>query len=219
MGKFITQFDTTQALDNARVNYSISLPNLSLTKDDNKIHYIKEPQYVDLGLTSGTLWATMNLGAENEFDNGCYFSWGNLENSLQKNDSYDFSQENYEYTDGSSLEGNFEQGNTRYDAARSLWEGTWAIPRVEQFQELLDETIVSPIDGGWRLTSTNNGKSIIIPDGGVYDGTTLTNYLGYWTNSFYNEENAEVLTKGGDNALFVDYLPRYYGCLIRPVKL
>lgn len=38
----------------------------------------KDPQIelVDLGLPSGTLWAKCNLGAENEYDYGKYFAWG-----------------------------------------------------------------------------------------------------------------------------------------------
>ena len=35
--------------------------------------------YVDLGLTSGTLWATMNVGATSETDYGSYFQWGETE--------------------------------------------------------------------------------------------------------------------------------------------
>ena len=33
-------------------------------------------EYVDLGLPSGTLWATMNVGASSETDYGLYFAWG-----------------------------------------------------------------------------------------------------------------------------------------------
>ena len=32
--------------------------------------------YVDLGLPSGTLWATCNVGAERSSDYGLYFQWG-----------------------------------------------------------------------------------------------------------------------------------------------
>ena len=32
--------------------------------------------YVDLGLTSGTKWATMNLGAKTPQDYGNYYAWG-----------------------------------------------------------------------------------------------------------------------------------------------
>jgi hypothetical protein len=33
-------------------------------------------EYVDLGLPSGTLWATMNIGAESQTEFGSYFKWG-----------------------------------------------------------------------------------------------------------------------------------------------
>ena len=36
-------------------------------------------EYVDLGLPSGTLWATSNIGAENNEGLGYYFSWGGTE--------------------------------------------------------------------------------------------------------------------------------------------
>ena len=32
--------------------------------------------YVDLGLTSGTLWATANVGAKTPQDYGNYYAWG-----------------------------------------------------------------------------------------------------------------------------------------------
>ena len=35
--------------------------------------------YVDLGLPSGTLWCTKNLGAETETDPGNYYQWGYTE--------------------------------------------------------------------------------------------------------------------------------------------
>lgn len=36
-------------------------------------------EYVDLGLPSGTLWATMNIGASAEEDYGDYYAWGETE--------------------------------------------------------------------------------------------------------------------------------------------
>ena len=33
-------------------------------------------EFVDFGLPSGTLWATMNVGASNPSDYGQYFQWG-----------------------------------------------------------------------------------------------------------------------------------------------
>ena len=38
---------------------------------------VKNPhEWVDLGLPSGTLWATMNVGASSPEDCGYYFAWG-----------------------------------------------------------------------------------------------------------------------------------------------
>ena len=36
-------------------------------------------EYVDLGLPSGTLWATCNVGADSPEDYGDYFAWGETE--------------------------------------------------------------------------------------------------------------------------------------------
>ena len=35
--------------------------------------------YVDLGLLSGTKWATMNIGASTPEDYGNYYAWGETE--------------------------------------------------------------------------------------------------------------------------------------------
>lgn len=57
-------------------------PNVSHCIEENEVHYnpIIDPYngkaYVDLGLTSGTKWAKMNVGASSEKDAGLYFAWG-----------------------------------------------------------------------------------------------------------------------------------------------
>ena len=45
------------------------LDNSSEDKEDDE-------EFVDLGLPSGTLWATKNLGASSKTDYGLYFAWG-----------------------------------------------------------------------------------------------------------------------------------------------
>ena len=42
-------------------------------------------EYVDLGLPSGTLWATCNVGANTPEEYGDYFAWGE---TAPKNDFY-----------------------------------------------------------------------------------------------------------------------------------
>ena len=53
--------------------------------------------YVDLGLPSGTLWATCNVGAYSLIDYGDYFAWG----ETQPKDTYNWST--YQYCMGSTL--------------------------------------------------------------------------------------------------------------------
>jgi hypothetical protein len=50
-------------------------------------------RFVDLGLPSGTLWSTVNVGAQTPFQRGLYFSWGNLEGYVASYDEGDYSGE------------------------------------------------------------------------------------------------------------------------------
>ena len=52
-------------------------------------------EYVDLGLPSGTLWATCNVGAETPESIGSYFAWGETSTKAD----YDWST--YKYCNGS----------------------------------------------------------------------------------------------------------------------
>ena len=58
-------------------------------KDDDN-----EPEVVDLGLPSGTLWAKTNLGAKKAWDYGDYFAWGETQPKT------DYSWETYKHCDG-----------------------------------------------------------------------------------------------------------------------
>ena len=51
-------------------------------------------EYVDLGLPSGTLWATCNIGADSPYEKGLYFAWGEVE------PKEDFTWENYRFFEG-----------------------------------------------------------------------------------------------------------------------
>ena len=59
---------------------AVALPFVFISCNDDK----DEPdipdthEYVDLGLPSGTLWATCNVGAESPEEYGDYFAWGEV---------------------------------------------------------------------------------------------------------------------------------------------
>ena len=54
------------------------LASLSSCKDDEPVNPDTH-EWVDLGLPSGTLWATRNIGANRPEESGDYFAWGETE--------------------------------------------------------------------------------------------------------------------------------------------
>ncbi len=134
--------------------------------------------YVDLGLPSGTLWATMNIGAESPEQYGTYFAWG--ETSQKTNYSYDA----YTSIDVAELPAD-------KDAATVNWGELWQMPCREQIQELVDEeglyvtkqwTTQNGVNG-WKITSKSNGNSIFLPAAGLFRDEAITGkgeMGGYW---------------------------------------
>lgn len=82
---------------------------------------------VDLGLPSGTLWATCNVGASNPWEIGDYFAWGETTTKTE------FTEENYtgsgEYENGQSLK-------PEDDAATVNMGAQWRTPTSSQWTEL-----------------------------------------------------------------------------------
>lgn len=122
--------------------------------------------YVDLGLTSGTKWATCNIGALNPYNFGEYYAWGEI--MPQESNLYDISS--YRYANGSDHKftkycDNSTYGNNGYtdtrtvleltdDAAHMNWGGKWIVPTKEQCDELKDECY-------WVWTNDyNNGSNV-----------------------------------------------------------
>ena len=148
-------------------------------------------EFVDLGLPSGTLWATCNVGANNPEEFGDYFAWGETE----PKDFYDWS--NYKY--GNCVDGFYElskyyddDGLTVLepgdDAVRANWGEQWRMPTKEECDELYQETtfIWTKINGVYgRLMTGSNGNSIFLPAAGFRLGEQLIGPgLGiYWSSS------------------------------------
>ncbi len=99
-------------------------------------------EYVDLGLPSGTLWATYNVGASSPYEKGQYFAWGETE------PREDFSWESYRFFEGHEVDPNNGEWavlenigtdicGTEYDAARYQWGNGWRLPNEQERYELL----------------------------------------------------------------------------------
>ena len=145
-------------------------------------------RYVDLGLPSGLLWATCNVGAKEPWESGLYFSWGNVDGH-KKGSEYNFSDTEYATTPGAALAGDIPVGDD-YDAARANLGGSWRTPTTAEFYELYNnctkEWTTQNGVYGMMLVSMINGNSVFFPCSGFYGGSVLFSdgtRGSYWSSS------------------------------------
>lgn len=181
---------------------------------------------VDLGLPSGILWASCNIGASSPSEIGDYFAWGEKE----PKDAYGW--ETYRLCRGSynSIFKYTEADGKRVlesqdDVAKSVLGGEWRIPTKEDMEELVEECEWkwAREDGhlGWKIIGPNNNY-IFLPASGAASSYRITgvNELGrYWTatrdDSNYSAYNLRF--KDGTDTIVVVDDTRFYGRTIRPV--
>ena len=189
-------------------------------------------EYVDLGLPSGTLWATCNVGANSPEEYGDYFAWGETE----PKEVYDINT--YKWGTGAIL--------TRYctkssygnmvdwlvtlipedDAATAGWGMNWQMPTEEQFIELAntDYTVIETTTlgdvAGSLITSKVNGNSIFLPAGGRINGIHSTN-VGrqgfYWSSSLYENQCDVAWCARVSGSIGRTESARNWGLSVRPV--
>ena len=172
------------------------------TKNRINMNNHQEHEFVDLGLPSGTLWATCNVGAKNPEDCGDFFAWGEIKpktyydygtykyckikKRLFKKNDWLFTkycgQAKYGY-------GGFTDNRTillpEDDASAAYWGNGWRMPTKEELEELYSKTIHTwtTQNGvyGRRFTA-RNGNSIFLPYAGFrfQDG-----FVGFGNNGYY----------------------------------
>lgn len=132
-------------------------------------------EYVDLGLPSGNLWATCNLGASSPEAYGDYYAWGEVE-PKQK---YTYPNHKW-YKEGAPSLGftkyNNEDGKMTLededDAVIQKLGNGWRTPTLADFRELTNQKLTTikktKLNGvaGYQITSKRNKKSIFIPCAG-----------------------------------------------------
>ncbi|MCF0175691.1 MAG: hypothetical protein HUJ94_02520 [Bacteroidales bacterium] len=140
-------------------------------------------EYVDLGLPSGLLWATCNLGASKPEESGDYYGWGMIEpyktadnadwstyfskigsNGTSKDDCGTDKDPIKDYVYGGSkysdaLDAGQADGisGTQWDAVRQNWKGEWRMPTKAELIELL---YTSDCQRAWTVLNGVKGVRI-----------------------------------------------------------
>lgn len=171
-GKYLRLFKTQANFEAAYNGSGYTEPWASCVIDNEQCEYNKPfnnngHEYVDLGLPSGTLWATCNVGGATPADGGLAFAWGEVETKDE------YTMETYKYANGSSVFDN--SAFTKYnpsdglqyllpedDVAHVVMGGDWHMPNVAQYVELMENGSFTYKSGLFTFTSSVNGNQMKI---------------------------------------------------------
>ena len=194
-----------------------------------------ELEYVDLGLSSGTQWATCNLGANAPEQYGDYYAWGE---SAPKEV---FSWENYKWCNGApttqtkyctdgvyGFEG-FTDDKVELesaDDAASAHSHGGHMPSYDQIVELYENCTLqwsqrNGVDG--LLVIGPNGNTLFFPAAGYRSGDkeySVGSGGYYWSNTLYSRlpYRACRMYFNSSNWYYTGGSERYFGFTVRAVR-
>ena len=216
------------------------------SKDDEEYLNVDSDtrEYVDLGLPSGTLWATCNIGAISPEKSGNYFAWGETKPKKTYSwDTYRYCKHGGDciitkycpqgYAEHNGFADDKRDLEPEDDAATANWGREWQMPSPSQLYELVDNnnttTTWTTLNGvyGRRITSKTNGNSIFLPAAGNYteDGISQAGSAGYyWSRKAYRRWNGESMSLYFSSEYVITYgdygyNQRYNGRSVRPVRV
>ncbi len=185
-------------------------------------------EYVDLGLPSGLMWATCNVGAKSPTDYGDYFAWGEIKTKSE------YTWGNYIYGDKAEIKKYSREDkltNLLYadDVAHCSWGENWRMPTEEDINELIaycdiERRTINDVNG-YIVVSKQNNNSIFLPAVGYRDvdgsETSIGNEAFYWSSSFstsQSEKSLEAVALCFQRHEFENHsIERNLGCAVRPV--
>ena len=177
-------------------------------------------EWVDLGLPSGTLWATRDIGANCPEEGGDLFAWGETE----PKDNYTW--ETYKWCNGSGESLTKYCTDSRYgpvdnlteleledDAAYVNWGPSWRMPTLDQIQELISSCTFTRVEKNGvtlRLVTGPNGNTLFLPADG-----------DYWSRKTYGSPDLAcgMLLQSGNWSCYTSWGPRFSGHRVRAVRV
>ena len=214
----------------AEDNYKVVIRKESKATPDPSAH-----EMVDLGLPSGLLWATCNVGASTPYEDGDYFAWGETEPKS------DYTWETYKWCKGSHKTltkycQDFPYGYNEFtdskvvldaedDAATANWGVEYRMPTYAEFCELNDNCTWTwdSVHNGYAVTSKTNGNSIFLPASGYCGGRSLDDQGKrghYWSaklNLRITDCACYLYFGSGSPSPYCSYY-RFRGQSVRPVR-
>lgn len=202
----------------------------------NEVSFTTSSDWVDLGLPSGLLWATHNVGASGPEDYGGYYAWA----ETQTKSVYDWSTYGYCDNGGGHLLTKYCSysfcGYDGYtdtltilqdvdDAATVQWGGDARTPTKEEWKELTQRcTMVWTTQKGvvGICFTGPNGNTIFLPAAGFRSGSThyaADHTCCYWSSSLRTSgpfEAEDYDFESGSYGMFS--VSRTYGQSVRPVR-
>ncbi|MDO4525881.1 MAG: hypothetical protein Q4B61_11210 [Bacteroidales bacterium] len=192
--------------------------------------------YVDLGLPSGIMWATCNIGASKPYELGDYFAWGEV------TPKDDYSDKSYKWgtmhnltkyctNRGYGIVDNKAVLESEDDAACFNWGNGWRMPTISEMTELKESCEWEKVENfmgkgvvGKVGRSNYNGNFIFFPFAGVRADIRLLDkdcYGDYYTSRVVDDFPFEcyglcflrniIAVEGG--------LSRYVGRSVRAVAI
>ena len=178
-------------------------------------------EYVDLGLPSGMVWATCNVGASSPEGYGNYYAWGYTTPwaGLNKSDATEYKTlselRSYGYIDENN------ELKLNHDAARANWGSTWWMPTYDNFVELQENTTQKKTAykgvKGCLFTSKINGKSIFIPAAGFDNGEYRGQLVICWSSTVLGDYDTYSFFYSTGIQLYIR-CTRFNGLSVRPVS-
>lgn len=171
-------------------------------------------EYVDLGLPSGKIWATCNVGANKPEDIGDYFAWGETEPKEY------YSEENSKCFGKDML---YNISGTEYDVAHVKWGGKWRMPTLSELSEMTGKCtwVKKLIEGTYYFIGTGpNGNCIIIPAAGWIDIYNIgaTSQGAYWSSERQSSIYAKMLNMMTPTGIYTNMVNRIsLGQSVRPI--
>ena len=193
----------------------------------------------------GPYWAETNIGADEPWEYGYYFWWGDTVGYKRVNDAWvasDGSASNFSFslgnapTDGKDIATLQREGwitadrvlAPEHDAAQVKWGGGWRMPVKQEFDDLLSkcEWIWTATNGvnGWLVRGRGDyaSSSIFLPCAGTGNGTSLSDAdsRGFcWSAVPYWGNNRDSLClRFYSSSRNTHTLYSCYGITIRPVQ-